>query len=248
MTILITGGSGKLGSHLRPAIPDAFAPSHSELNITDRKKVYTYFSKNHIDTVIHCAALTSIRYCEEHREEALEVNVNGTKNLYEALSTCALSPYFIYISTACVLPGDEIDKFYTEEDIPYPKNFYGLTKLLGERIVAEAAKSHTRILIVRTNFIGRGKWPYPSAFVDRFATYLYSDQVAGAIKGLLETRMIGLVHICGDKRMSMYDFARLTDPAVKPMSQNNYDGPPVTVNMCLASKRLSPIRFGKPER
>ena len=195
------------------------------------------------DTVIHCAALTSIRYCEEHREETYDVNVNGTRNIIEALaSSAAKDRYLVYLSTACVFPGDSPDKYYSEDDVPYPKNFYALTKLIGEHFVNDFSKN-LKVLVVRTNFIERGEWPYPTAFTDRYATYLYSDQLAKAIRELIKKRTTGLVHICGDKCMSMYDFARLTDPGVKPMTMKDYSGPPLTMNMSLTSRRMPSIPF-----
>lgn len=74
---------------------------------------------------------------------------------------------FIYVSTACVFDGHS--EMYSEESIPYPENFYSLTKLLGEYVVNRLSNS----LIIRTNFVGRQKWPYSKAFADRFGTYLF---------------------------------------------------------------------------
>lgn len=223
--------------------PNCLSPTHRSLDITDKNGVVRYIRRESVDTIIHCAALTNIRYCEEHREETFNVNVNGTRALMEALaSSRGERPYFVYVSTACVFPGDSLDKYYSEEDLPYPKNFYAVTKLVGECVATSFSKS-LDVLVVRTNFIERRKWPYPKAFTDRFATYLYSDQVAKTAKCLVEERMTGLVHVCGDKKMSMFQFARLTDHEVKPMTLQGYSGPPLTVNMSLTSSKIPPIRF-----
>jgi dTDP-4-dehydrorhamnose reductase len=246
--LCITGASGKLGTQLRKLFPDSLAPPHGELDITNAEATREYIVNGAFDTVIHCAALTSIRYCEEHREETYNVNVNGTRNLAEALvASSAKDRYFVYLSTACVFPGDSSDKYYSEDDVPYPKNLYSVTKLLGEYIVNSFSKI-LKVLVIRTNFIERGDWPYPTAFSDRYATYLYSDQLGKAIKELVDKKMTGLVHICGNKRMSMYEFARLTDPKVKPMTLKDYSGPPLTVNMSLTSHRIPPIPFGQPKK
>jgi len=82
---------------------------------------------------------------------------------------------FIYVSTACVFDGHT--GMYTEYSIPYPENFYALTKLLGEFIVSKLSN----YLIVRTNFVPKKKWPYPKAFSDRFGTYLFAEEVAQGI-------------------------------------------------------------------
>ncbi|MDI6855537.1 MAG: hypothetical protein QMD21_01965 [Candidatus Thermoplasmatota archaeon] len=38
--VMITGASGKLGSEISKLYPDALKPTHSELDITDRKRVF----------------------------------------------------------------------------------------------------------------------------------------------------------------------------------------------------------------
>ena len=239
MNILITGGTGKLGRQLNKII-GAYSPSHSALDVTDRARVFEIIEEKKIDTIVHCAANTSVRFCEVNRKEAYTTNVTGTKNLYETLVRHNPENYFVYVSTACVFSGSEPDHFYSEEDIPHPTNYYGLTKLLGETVISRELENY---LIIRTNFIERGKWPYESAFMDRFANYIYSDQLALEIKKLVDRRAKGLLHICGDTRMSMYEFAKLNNPGVKPMTLKDYEGPPLTVNMCLTSKKIPLIKF-----
>jgi dTDP-4-dehydrorhamnose reductase len=159
--------------------------------------------------------------------------------LVSALVNEVRSPYFVYISTACVFPGDDPDRYYQEDDLKYPCNFYGLTKSFGE-LMAETLKD---VLIIRTNFAQRGPWKHPMAFTDRYGTYLYADQVASVLLGLVMKRETGVLHICGDKRMSMYEFARLADHDVRPTTLSDYSGPRLTVNMCLRSSRIAPISF-----
>lgn len=242
--LLITGASGTLGREIARLMPEALTPSRAELDLTRRDAILNYVVSNKVEAVIHCAALTSVTMCETNRIQAFQTNVNGTMNILDALSSHRPHGYFIYVSTACVFPGDELTRFYSEEDLPYPKNFYGTTKLLAEYSIAERARtSDLEALIIRTNFAGRGKWKHPSAFTDRFGTYLHADQVAKVMTELMHARTKGCVHVCGDRRMSMYDFARIEDPGVKPMTLNDYHGPPVTVNMCLTSNKIPLVHF-----
>ena len=242
--LLITGASGTLGREFAKLLPEALKPTHVDMDLTRRDAVLHYVASNQVETVIHCAALASVSTCETNQRQAYQTNVNGTRNILDALSRHEPDGYFVYVSTACVFRGDEPTRFYSEEDIPYPKNFYGITKLLAEHSVIErASTSNLQALIIRTNFAGRGKWKHPSAFVDRYGTYLYPDQVARAVIELMNEKTKGHVHVSGDRRISMYDFARIEDPDVKPMTMNNYHGPPVTVNMCLTSKRVPLVHF-----
>jgi len=141
--------------------------------------------------------------------------------------------YLIYMSTACVFAGEN-EKYYTEDDEPEPKNNYSMTKLKGEKIV----KKYENACIIRTNFVSKGQWKYPKAFVDRFGTYLFSDGVAQGIREVIEKKENGIIHIVGDKRISMYELAMLTGSEnVKEMTLDDYKGPPVTVDMSLSTKR-----------
>lgn len=240
MNILITGGSGKLGKELFKQFPNAVHPSHKEMDITNPQSVNTFIAEQRPDLIIHCAAITGIRECEENQQKAWQVNVVGTENLIKA---CQKLPncYFVYVSTACVFRGDRGD--YTENDLPYPKNFYALTKLLCEFTIKS---SHlTKSLIIRTNFVGREKWPYEKAFVDRFGTYLFADDLAAAMASVIEKGLTGIVHICGEEKLSMYELAKLTTPNIKPMTLLEYHGPPLTENMTLRSVRIPPFKISK---
>jgi hypothetical protein len=45
----------------------------------------------------------------------------------------------------------------------------------------------------------RERWPYPKAFVDRFGTYLFADDLARAIKNVVEEGFTGILHVCGEE-------------------------------------------------
>ena len=231
MTILITGVTGELGSQLKILFPDSISPSHQDFDICDLTSVKNIFNNEKIDAVIHSAAFTSVRGCEENKPKTMEINVQGTKNLVNELKISNPMGKFVYVSTACVFDGHS--GMYHETSIPYPENFYSLTKLLGEQIANQLENS----LIIRTNFVGRKKWPYPKAFTDRFGTYLFSDQVAQGIFDVYSDWMNGIVHVVGDKKISMYELAQLTTPEIQPITMNDYVGPRLTIDMSLDTKR-----------
>jgi dTDP-4-dehydrorhamnose reductase len=234
--MLITGGNGKLGRELARIFPDALLPRRGELNVLDKESVEGYIASIRPDIVIHTAAYTSVSKAEQEKELCWNTNVRGTEYLVDAIKKVNPQCYFIYVSTACVFYGDR--GMYTEDDIPSPKNFYALTKLVGEYVV----RRMDRHLIVRTNFVAREPWPYPRAFADRFGTYVYADAVAHGLQTLLDKKMEGLVHLAGDTKMSMYDLARLTTPQVGPMTMADTSDP-LTRDMTLASKRIAALRF-----
>jgi dTDP-4-dehydrorhamnose reductase len=239
--VFITGGTGKLGRELIKVFPNSLHPSHNELDITDGNAVRNFIKENLPDVVIHTAAITSVRRCEEEKELAWKVNVGGTENLVKACLEYQPNCYFVYISTACVFHGDRGD--YTENDIPYPKNFYSLTKLIGECIVKYSGLK--KWLIIRTNFVAREKWPYPKAFIDRYGTYLFNDDLALAIKSVIADNLTGIIHVCGEEKMSMFELAKITTPEIQPMTLAEYNGPPLTIDMSLRSIRIKPFKISK---
>lgn len=240
--ILITGGSGKLGSELKKIYPNSLIPTRQEMDIIKKKSVFDYIKSNKIDLVIHTAALTDVRLCENNKELAWQTNVTGTQNLIDALKTFSEEAKFVFISTACVFSGEEGN--YNENSIPHPKNFYSLTKLVAEFIV----KQHENHLIIRTNFVGRERWPFDKAFIDRYGTYLFADEVVRGVEEVLSQNMDGIVHICGDEKMSMYDLAKITRPDVGQLTleeDGKFQGLHLTKDMSLNSVRIDKYTMQK---
>lgn len=231
MKTFLTGSTGKLGSNLLKIFPSAVAPTHKELDITDKNSVIGFIEELKPDLVIHTAALTGIRECQNNKELAWKTNVIGTKNLVDACLMSCPKVYFVYVSTACVFDGER--GMYNEEDIPDPKNYYSFTKLIGE-FPPQQLETH---LIARTNFVANEKWPYPKAFTDRYGTYLFANDVAKALKEVIDHRLTGTVHITGQEKMTMFQLAKRISENVEPMTINDYTGPPLTIDMSLDTIR-----------
>lgn len=229
---MITGASGTLGQSLKKIFKKAFCPSRAEMEITAPNAVEKAILSYRPKTLIHATALVGIRECEENQQEAWITNVEGTQNVVNALKKLNNNCYLIYISTACVFEGEH-KKFYTEQDIPAPKNYYSLTKLCGEIV----ARQYTNTCIIRTNFVPKRQWKFPKAFVDRFGTYLFSDNVAQGIYDVWKKKEKGIIHIVGDKRMSMYELALLCSKNVGKMTLDEYNGPPLAIDMSISTKR-----------
>ena len=237
MVVLITGGTGSLGIELQKVFPENISPTHEELDITNKEQVKKIFQQNEIDSVIHTAAITKVRQCEDNKQLAWRVNVQGTKNLIDEIIHSKLNISFVYVSTACVFDG--YSEMYTEESIPYPENFYSLTKLLGEIEVNRLANA----TIIRTNFVPKKPWPYEKAFTDRFGTYLFADQVAKGIEDIIKEKITGIVHVVGDKKMSIFELAKMTTPQIEPMTIDDYTGPPLTMDMSLDTNKWKKYRI-----
>ena len=243
--ILVTGSTGTLGRELSKEFPDSLRPTHQELDITDQVAINKYIETYQPSIIIHAAALTDVKKCEVEKALAWKINADGTGNLVDALLSYAPKSYLVYISTASVFKCDEGN--YSEEDKPSSDqvNFYNWTKFIGEHFVRKIPMH----LIVRTNFVNREKWKYPRAFIDRFANYLFADQVAFMVRRVIEKRMTGVVHIVGDKQLSMFEVAKMTCPDVKPLTLEEYyktESLRLPKNMTLRSTRVSPWNIHEP--
>lgn len=215
---LLLGGSGRLGTELRSHLKDCVAPARSEVDVTRPQTIEAALARYRPNVVVHAAGWVDVRGCETDRARAWSMNVEGTQNVVRALRSHP-DTRLVYVSTACVFKGDRGD--YTEDDVPYPANFYGVTKLVGEQV----ARTHTRTLIVRTDFVARKPWPHPGAFTDRFSTSVFAPELAEALADRVNRGEEGLIHLCGKEKISHYDLARIVSPEVRPISLKDMDIP-----------------------
>lgn len=134
--VLITGGSGQVGTELtreclsRDEIGEVFAPSSESLDLTNRKSVIDTIGTSRPDWIIHSGAWTQVDACEEDRDKAFLVNGMGTRFVIEAAEK--VKARVLYISTDYVFDGLG-HRPYLEWDHVAPRTVYGASKLAGER-------------------------------------------------------------------------------------------------------------------
>ncbi len=201
-TILFTGGTGLLGRHLKPLMPQALFPTHAEFNVTDPSQMVAYVGRKNIATIFHAAAFTSPPRINENPKLALDVNIIGTANVVRLCMECKFK--LIYVSTDYVFKGDQ--GMYKEDDPVLPANKYAWSKLAGEC----AVRMYDNSLIVRTSF-GDTEFPYDKAFVDQWTSRLRVDVLAKKLVKLLKSDLVGTVHV-GGKRQTVMDYANAVSP------------------------------------
>lgn len=222
--ILGTGLSGMVGSRLVELLQDKFEFSDlsitSGVDITDSEKVMDFVKNSNTETILHLAAKTDVDSCEDDKilleeGQAWLVNVEGTRNIVE--SAKKYHKRVIYISSDFVFEGTK--DFYTEEDMPNPINWYGVTKYEGEKILEESGISHT---IVRLAYPYRANFPQKQDFVrriieagkgneeiksltDHFFTPTFIDDFAKALDILLQKELPGIFHLVGSQTLTPYE-------------------------------------------
>jgi dTDP-4-dehydrorhamnose reductase len=97
--------------------------------------------------IINAAAYTAVDKAESEPDLAMAINAEAPARMAEAAA--AINALFVHYSTDYVFDGTKPGP-YVETDTPAPLSVYGLSKLLGERRVAEAGGRH---LIFRTSWV-----------------------------------------------------------------------------------------------
>jgi dTDP-4-dehydrorhamnose reductase len=228
MKILVTGASGFLGTKVMNILKDSFELTgtyHNKkkegfvyLDLADRDSTLRVVEQTKPDVILHTASLANVDECELDKEKAKLVNIVGTQNIIEAARK--VNAKLVYISTDFVFDGEEGD--YKESYIPKPLSFYAKTKLMAEVKVVESGLEY---LIIRPEVLygynGDGTersfvfWVYESLkdgktikiVNDQFNTPTLVDDIAFALKVLIEKGCIGIYHVAGSERLSRYDMA-----------------------------------------
>lgn len=148
MKVLITGGSGFIGSHivehyqgkadeirvldnLRTGYRhnlDGLDCTFIEGSITDREVVKK--AVQGVDLIFHLAALVSVPESMERPAECVDINVHGLLNVLEEASTAGVRK-LVFASSAAIY-GDNPEVPKRETMLPEPRSPYAITKLDGE--------------------------------------------------------------------------------------------------------------------
>jgi dTDP-4-dehydrorhamnose reductase len=224
MKILITGSAGFLGKNLYKRLKKqhkivGIDKNESEFtdyltNLTDEKKIKDFIKTIRPDIIIHTAALTNVDYCEIHREEAYNSNVETTKNLIDSLENQKTK--FIFISSDYVYDG--IKGNFNEESQVNPLNYYGETKLEAEQIV----KKYKNYLILRSTVIfgwdEGGKNFFMQLFnnqknskqmkapIDQYGNPTYINLFIDIISKSILKNLTGTFIATGPENINRYDF------------------------------------------
>lgn len=148
MKILITGGSGFIGSHIVELYQDkaeeirvldnlrtgyrhnldGLRHTFIEGSITDRELVKK--AVQGVDYIFHLAALVSVPESMAKPGECVDINVHGLLNVLEEAAAAGVKK-LVFASSAAIY-GDNLTVPKVETMIPEPKSPYAITKLDGE--------------------------------------------------------------------------------------------------------------------
>ena len=150
--ILISGKNGQLGRELQDAVSSNqnfkfIFFDKEELDILNETSLQNIFQKYTPSFFINCAAYTAVDKAESEKEKAYLINAKAVENI--AKQCHQHKTKLIHISTDYVFDGKGTQP-YKEEDVTDPVNYYGYTKLEGERLALE---NNSDTIIIRTSWV-----------------------------------------------------------------------------------------------
>lgn len=280
--VLITGSNGLVGQalqfeFLQNTQLDIVATSLHEnrflqneaiqfeiLDITNATQVEYVLGMYKPDVIINAAAISQIDFCEENKDLAWEINVQGVQHILRSAEK--IKAHVVHLSSDFVFDGYR--GMYAENDQANPVSFYGQTKLESEKLVqAYPYKwSIVRTVLVYGNNpnINRNNiltWVYNAlqeekeitVVDDQLRTPTLDRDLASGIRTIVEKQATGLFHISGNEYVSVYEFAlkiadvfQLSKAFISPISSLHLNQvgkrPPKTgFNITKANKELGYI-------
>ena len=182
--ILVTGGTGFIGSHLIPKLEERnFDIYVLQRYVTGRyvqglnvKTVFTDL-RNDVDVrrvikmvqpdyVIHLAAISPVSYSYDHPQETIETNFLGTVNLAEAcLREIPHFKQFLFASTSETYGNGPVPK---REDTPQnPNSPYAVSKLAAEKYLLYLKDAYDFPVTILRNFNTYGRKRNTHFFIER---------------------------------------------------------------------------------
>ena len=237
-TLLVTGGSGRLGTAVLNRARAEPANEHfnvvslsraTGVNICDESAVRDAVAR-HPDAhaLIHTAGFTDVTAAHAQRgdqsSECYQANVVGTANVARA---CALQNLaMIHVSSTFVFSGNSKDP-YTETDEPCPIEWYGETKLLAEALARSVANASI-VRFAHPYFARRAESEASqgpdlvqfirdqlqggrtaSLFDDQVITPVSGEDVASGLVLLASVQQRGsLFHLAGPESVTPYDLGQ----------------------------------------
>ena len=205
----MTGGSGRFAQIFKTIKNNhkILFPSKKTLNITNIKSIQRYVKKIKPSYLIHSAALSRpMDIHEKNIEESISRNIIGTCNIVKVCNQEKIK--LIYFSTNYVYAGTKGN--YSENDPVMPINNYALSKLGGEC----AVQMYKNSLILRI-CMSEKPFIHKKAFSDVETNFMYHEDFAKNLLKLIDKK--GIINVGGPKKI-VFDFAKKTNPLVKPVS------------------------------
>ena len=198
--ILVTGGSGFIGSHLIPLLAErdykvytlerhvtgryVLGPARTTVygDIRDSFVIRKIIKEIQPEAVIHLAAISPVAYSYDHPQEVLEVNTLGTINLAEAcLREVPHFKHFLYAGTSEEY-GNQTEFPIKEDAELRPNSPYSVSKVAADKYLQYM----------------RGAYEFPVTVLRPFNTYGRKEDTHFVVERALTQMLRGKTVMLGD--------------------------------------------------
>ena len=254
--LLLTGASGFLGWNIcefpqddweiiglynehADGVPD-YIESY-QVDLRDDRQFERILEKTQADAVLHLAANSSPKDCEENPSTSYQLNVGVPVKIAQLCKELALP--LVFASSEQVYAGQA--EINSEEDELFSINAYGLQKLTAEQKVMKryppACFARMAVMFGHTSPTAYcfmhdwlAKWERGeevTAFHDEIRSFLSGYSAAEGLFLLMERKANGIFNIGGKDAISRYEFAKLlaetfemNGAKIKSVSQKDIPG------------------------
>lgn len=190
-------------------------------DMEDAEELARLFDRHAFGSVLNCAGNCALRACELDPPLAWRTNVSGVEQLVRQLAGSEVR--LVHLSIDLVFSGASGQGGYRETDPTDPVTVYGQTMVAAEQCVLGQLPDACVLRIslpMGISFNGhagaidwiqsRFKKSRPATlYFDEVRTPTYTDCMNPLYERLLESRLAGLFHGGGPRRMSLYQIAQV---------------------------------------
>lgn len=272
--ILVLGSSGFLGNFFinRHKHDFLLIPTHNHnkihtnsifVDITSINSLEKIFQSSQPDLVLNfCSVYKNPEFCEQNKNLVMAVNGDSLKTISKLCNNFSSS--LIHFSSDYVFDG--INGNYLEDHPVNPINFFGKSKVVGEKHVEEFANDYC---IIRTGMV-YGTSPIKQTLPDwilnkiekqqklelisdQFMTPTYIENLMDMLIEVIKKNIGGKIHLSGPQKFSRYTFClellKIMGISydITSVSQKSFEKTDRPTNSSLNTSKASLLLDKKPE-
>ena len=231
MKLLVLGGSGLIGNALLKNsknefdILTTFYKNHISIkNVrsfqysfpNDLNNLRELLEKEKPDVLVNTMGYSNIDFCELNKSDTEMLHVEVTEKICKLCENIGTKQ--IFLSSDYVFDGEKGN--YSEDDVPNPVNYYGLSKLKAEQLILKNPIN----TVIRTSVIY--DWDYRARFfnsviknlqnnqevnatTDVYNSVTFLDNLVESIFRVITLNQNGIFHVVDSACVNRFEFAEI---------------------------------------